>query len=165
MAISPPVTFLIREHENWSIWRGSSHAIKGRLRGIQKAVAAAGASLEVVEAPDLKIGSGRELGHQVLQSNAVDGVICPSDPLAVGVIQAASDLGIRVPDDLLVVGYDDDHFASESNIPVSTVSQPGHRMGELAVELLLDEIRQPSDHPHRTIMVDPHLIPRRSTMR
>jgi LacI family transcriptional regulator len=141
------------------------HAIKRRLRGIQNAVAAAGASLEVVEAPNLKIGSGRELGHQVLQANAVDGVVCPSDPLAVGVIQAATDLGIRVPDDLLVVGYDDDHFASESNIPVSTVSQPGHRMGELAVELLLEEIRQPSDHAHRTIMLDPHLIPRRSTMR
>jgi LacI family transcriptional regulator len=141
------------------------HAIKRRLRGIQKAVAAAGASLEVVEAPNLKIGSGRELGHQVLQANAVDGVVCPSDPLAVGVIQAATDLGIRVPDDLLVVGYDDDHFASESNIPVSTVSQPAHRMGELAVELLLEEIRQPSDHAHRTIMLDPHLIPRRSTMR
>jgi LacI family transcriptional regulator len=139
------------------------HAIKGRLRGIRKAVATAGASLEVVEAPNLKIGSGRELGHQVLQSHPVDGVVCPSDPLAVGVIQAATGLGIRVPDDLLVVGYDDDHFASESNIPVSTVSQPGHRMGELAVELLLTEIRQPADHAHQTLTLDPHLIPRRST--
>jgi LacI family transcriptional regulator len=141
------------------------HAINGRLRGIRKAVATTGASLEVVEAPNLKIGSGRELGHQVLQSHAVDGVgvVCPSDPLAVGVIQAATDLGIRVPDDLLVVGYDDDHFASESNIPVSTVSQPGHRMGELAVELLPTEIRQPADHAHQTLTLDPHLIPRRST--
>ena len=139
------------------------HAIEGRLRGIRKAVATAGASLEVVEAPNLKIGSGRELGHQVLRSKAVDGVVCPSDPLAVGVIQAAIDLGIRVPDDLLVVGYDNDHFASESNIPVSTVSQPGHRMGELAVELLLSEIHQPADHAHQTLTLDPDLIPRHST--
>jgi DNA-binding LacI/PurR family transcriptional regulator len=61
------------------------------------------------------------------------------------------------------VGYDHDHFGSESNIPVSTVSQPGHRMGELAVELLLTEIRQPADHAHQTLTLDPHLIPRRST--
>jgi LacI family transcriptional regulator len=135
------------------------------LSGVRKAVTAAGASLKVVEAPDLRIGSGRALGYQVLQSEAVDGVFCPSDPLAIGVIQAATDLGIGVPDDLIVVGYDDDHFASESSIPVSTVSQPGRRMGELAVELLLAEIRQPADHEHRTVMLDPHLIPRRSTLR
>ena len=42
----------------------------------------------------------------MLLSQSVDGVVCPSDLLAVGVIQAATDLGIRVPDELLVVGYD-----------------------------------------------------------
>lgn len=141
------------------------HAISGRLNGIRKAVAEAGASLDVVEAPNLKIGSGRELGREVLRSKRIDGVICPSDPLAVGVIQAATDLDIGVPDELLVIGYDDDHFASESSIPVSTVSQPGHRMGELAVELLIEEIRQPSGHIHRTETLEPHLIPRRSTLR
>jgi LacI family transcriptional regulator len=95
----------------------------------------------------------------------MDGVVCPSDLLAVGVIQAATDLGILVPDELMVVGYDDNHFASESSIPVSTVSLPGYRMGELAIELLLEEIRQGSGHVHRTVMLDPHLIPRRSTLR
>jgi LacI family transcriptional regulator len=141
------------------------HAISRRLNGVRQAVAAAGAGLRVVEAPDLNIGSGRELGHQLLESGDFDGVFCPSDPLAIGVIQAATELGIHVPDDLLVVGYDDNHFASESTIPVSTVSQPGHRMGELAVELLLEEIREPAGHAHRTMMLDPHLIPRRSSLR
>jgi LacI family transcriptional regulator len=141
------------------------HAISRRLIGVRQAVDAAGAGLRVVEAPNLKIGSGRELGYQVLQSEAVDGVFCPSDPLAIGVIQAAGDLGIAVPDDLLVIGYDDDHFASESSIPVSTVSQPGRRMGELAVELLLEEIHKPTGHSHQTIMLDPHLVPRRSSLR
>lgn len=101
----------------------------------------------------------------MLQSEDIDGVVCPSDPLAIGVIQAATGLGIRVPDNLLVVGYDDNHFASESSIPVSTVSQPGRRMGELAIELLLSEIRQRDGHMHRTVMLDPHLIPRRSSLR
>jgi LacI family transcriptional regulator len=81
------------------------------------------------------------------------------------VIQAATELGIRVPDELIVIGYDDNHFASESSIPVSTVSLPGYRMGELAIELLLEEIHSPVDHTHRTVMLDPHLIPRRSTLR
>lgn len=141
------------------------HAISSRLSGVRNAATAAQAILRVVEAPDLKIGSGRELGREVLQSGAVDGVVCPSDPLAIGVIQAATDLGIRVPDDLMVIGYDNDHFASESTIPVSTVSQPGHRMGELAVELLIEEVRGSAGHTHRIEMLDPQLIPRRSTLR
>ncbi len=85
--------------------------------------------------------------------------------MAVGVIQAATDLEIRVPDELIVVGYDDNHFASESSIPVSTVHLPGYRMGELAIELLLGEIHQGSGHVHRTVMLDPHLIARSSTSR
>jgi LacI family transcriptional regulator len=139
--------------------------IRRRLAGVERAVAEAGASLEVVEAPNLAIGNGREVGRRVLLSQSVDGVVCPSDLLAVGVIQAATDLGIPVPDELMVVGYDDNHFASESSIPVSTVSLPGYRMGELAVELLLEEIDQGSGHVHRTVMLDPHLIPWRSSMR
>jgi LacI family transcriptional regulator len=139
--------------------------IRRRLAGVERAVAEAGASLDVVDAPDLTISAGREVGRQVLLSQSADGVVCPSDLLAVGVIQAATDLGIRVPDDLIVVGYDDNHFASESSIPVSTVSLPGYRMGELAIELLLEEIRQGPDHVHRTVTLDPHLIPRRSTLR
>jgi LacI family transcriptional regulator, galactose operon repressor len=142
--------------------------IRRRLAGVERAVAEAGASLGVVEAPDLAIGTGREVGRQVLLSQSVDGpvdgVVCPSDLLAVGVIQAATELGIRVPDELMVVGYDDNHFASESTIPVSSVSLPGYRMGELAIELLLEEIHQGTGHMHRTVMLDPHLIPRRSTL-
>ncbi|HEX5384409.1 MAG TPA: substrate-binding domain-containing protein, partial [Propionibacteriaceae bacterium] len=139
--------------------------IRRRLAGVERAAAEAGASLGVVEAPNLAIGAGREVGRQVLLSRSVDGVVCPSDLLAVGVIQAATDLGIRVPDELMVVGYDDNHFASESRIPVSTVSLPGYRMGELAIELLLEEIHQGSGHVHRTVMLDPHLVPRRSSLR
>jgi LacI family transcriptional regulator len=139
--------------------------IRRRLAGVERAVAEAGASLGVVEAPNLTIGTGREVGRQVLLSQSVDGVVCPSDLLAVGVIQAATDLGIRVPDELMVVGYDDNHFASESSIPVSTVSLPGYRMGELAIELLLEEIHHGSGHVHRTVMLDPHLVPRRSSLR
>ena len=139
--------------------------IRRRLAGVERAVAEAGASLSVVEAPNLGIATGREVGREILLSQSVDGVVCPSDLLAVGVIQAATELGIRVPDELIVIGYDDNHFASESSIPVSTVSLPGYRMGELAIELLLEEIHSPGDHTHRTVMLDPHLIPRRSTLR
>jgi LacI family transcriptional regulator len=183
IATSPdPLTCSVMVNEEWGGYLAAAHLldrgarrlvflagcpnlrlIRRRLAGVKRAVAEAGASLEVVDAPNLAISAGREAGREVLLSRSLDGVVCPSDLLAVGVIQAATDLGIRVPDDVMVVGYDDNHFASESSIPVSTVRLPGYRLGELGIELLLEEIQHGSDHVHRTVILDPHLIPRRST--
>lgn len=141
------------------------HPIQGRLAGARRAATQAQASLELVEAPSLDITSGREVGRHLLESRTVDGVVCASDPLAVGVIEAATDLGIGVPEQLLVVGYDDNHFASEGAVPVSTVSQPGQRMGELAVELLIEDLEQGRRHQHRNVTLEPRLIVRRSSAR
>jgi LacI family transcriptional regulator len=141
------------------------HAISRRLIGIERAVAERGAHLLVFEGAGLQIAHGRELGRNVLNSERLDGVVCPSDPLAVGVIQAATELGIRVPEDLVVIGYDDNHFASESSIPVSTVSKHGREMGEAGAKLLLAEIEERTRHDHRAVVLDPHVISRRSTLR
>ena len=137
-------------------------AISERLVGARKAAP----GLTLVETPGLTIRAGRAAGHDLLRRGPrVDAVVCASDPLAVGVIQAATEAGVAVPDDLLVIGYDDNHFASESAIPVSTVAQPGRRMGETATRLLLDEIRGSATHQHRTVVLEPRLIPRRSSQR
>jgi LacI family transcriptional regulator len=141
------------------------HSISQRLIGIERAVSERGAQLLVFEGAGLQIAHGRELARNVLSSEPLDGVVCPSDPLAVGVIQAATELGLRVPTDLVVIGYDDNHFASESTIPVSTVSKRGREMGEVAAQLLLAEIEERTGHDHRAVVLDPHVIPRRSTLR
>jgi LacI family transcriptional regulator len=142
------------------------HAISQRLHGARKAAEEAGVDLTVIETHSLNIGEGRTIGRQALETSpTVDGVVCASDPLAIGVIQTAMELGISVPDDLIVIGYDDNHFAAESAIPISTVAQPGRRMGEVATQLLLAEITEVAEHRHARIVLDPHLIPRRSTQR
>ena len=71
--------------------------------------------------------------------------------------------GFRVPSDIAVIGYDNNHFASENTTPISTVVQPGEGMGEIAADLLLEKITIP-DAAARTVVVQPHLIPRRSTL-
>lgn len=139
-------------------------AIKRRITGAHRAAAEAGVDLHVVETPDLLLPSGREYGGRVLEGG-VDGVVCTSDPLAIGVIEAATELGLRVPEDLVVIGYDDNHLAAESAMPVSSISQRGQHMAEAAVGLLLDELERSGDHRHRTIEVPPHLVPRRSSQR
>jgi LacI family transcriptional regulator len=144
----------------------SLRAISRRLDGVRRAAAEAGADLTIIETPGLNTGEGRILGRTLLDASpAIDGVVCASDPLAVGVIQAATDLAIAVPEQLVVSGYDNNHFASESAIPVSTIAQPGRQMGEVATQLLLQEINDATGHRHTAVVLDPQLIARRSTER
>ena len=67
-------------------------------------------------------------------------VFCYNDRIAMGAYRAARTGGLRVPDDLSIVGFDDQEFiASELDPPLTTVRLPHREMGRLAIELLLDE--------------------------
>ncbi len=90
-------------------------------------------------------------------------VMAMSDVMAIGVIWAARELGLRVPADLSVVGFDDLDVAPHSNPPLTTVHQPIRRKGEEAVRLLLRMISMPdaSRPEHKTL--ETRLIIRGST--
>lgn len=66
------------------------------------------------------------------------GVFCVSDDMATGVYVAAKELGLRMPDDVAVVGFDDRPFARRMSPPLTTVRQPIRDMAARAVELLVD---------------------------
>lgn len=89
---------------------------------------------------------------------APDGIICGNDQIALAVLSAAASRGIRVPDDLAVVGYDDTEAASLASIPLTTVRQPSYEMGRLAATLILD--RAEGSHT----VFEPELVVRRSTL-
>lgn len=88
-------------------------------------------------------------------------VVCFNDVSAMGVIRALHDAGLRVPQDVSVLGYDDIQSASYHVPSITTIRQPLQRMGSLAASLLLKKLSgEPTDPLHR---VDPELIPREST--
>src|SRR5438093_1146764 len=70
----------------------------------------------------------------------VSAVFCGNDLIALGVIQALESAGVRVPEDVAVVGYDDIHIASLSKPALTTVRQPLKEMGRTLVEKLLSLI-------------------------
>ena len=142
-------------------------AIRERLRGAKEAADAAGIPLEVVETEDLNIRHGRAVGEALASRSSTvrpDGIVAGSDLLAVGCIQGLVSSGMRVPQDVAVVGYDNNYFASDSLIPVSTVAQPADDMGRIAMRLLAEETERDADHRHRTVTVAPSLIVRASTV-
>ncbi|GAB3755255.1 LacI family DNA-binding transcriptional regulator [Zhihengliuella somnathii] len=142
-------------------------AISARLSGAQRAVAEAdGVELEFVETERITVRGGHELGRELIDRPAArrpDGLFAASDALAVGTIHELLVAGLHVPDDLLVVGYDNNHLASDSAVPITTVGQPGHEMGRTAARLLLEEIESGAEHEHQTVVMRPTLIRRSSS--
>ena len=63
--------------------------------------------------------------------------MCASDPLALGAIRAVRRAGLRVPDDVSVVGFDDSALMSCTEPPLTTVRQPIESMGRMVIELLV----------------------------
>ncbi|ORM70918.1 cytochrome-c peroxidase [Pantoea wallisii] len=83
------------------------------------------------------------LRELLAQPEPPDAVFTVSDVLAVGVIHAALEAGLRIPEDLAVVGFDGISFTSSLNPPLTTIEQPMNRLGARSVQLLLERIRQP----------------------
>jgi len=69
---------------------------------------------------------------------AVDAVMCANDEIAGGVVRAAVASGRRVPDDVIVTGWDDSSLAAQMHPPLTTVHQPMHELGARAAALLFD---------------------------
>ncbi len=89
-------------------------------------------------------------------------VVAASDSIAVGVIRAAKDLQLHVPEDLSVVGYDDMNYSTFMEIPLTTVAQPKKELGRVTMEMLMKAIRK---EPVENIVLEPELIVRSSAMR
>ncbi|MCW2886241.1 MAG: LacI family transcriptional regulator [Streptosporangiaceae bacterium] len=90
-------------------------------------------------------------------------VFCANDLLAIGMVNELLRLGVKVPGEIAVVGYDDIELASTAAVPLTTVRQPRHELGWTAAELALDETAQREEHRHRHLVLTPELVVREST--
>ncbi|AGA79084.1 LacI family DNA-binding transcriptional regulator [Echinicola vietnamensis] len=100
-------------------------------------------------------------------SNRPDAVFASNDIAAAGAMQAAKSLGLKLPEDFGAVGFSDWQFSSMIAPPLSSVSQPGFKMGEKAAQLLLEMIDSESEEAFRsrTEMLETGLVIRESSLR
>ncbi len=138
-----------------------------RLAGYRAAFEAAGLELPasaVIDAP-ATIEGGEAAFLQAWASGArASAVLCMSDAAAAGVLAGARRLGIRVPEELSIVGFDDLPLTRFTDPPLTTVHQPVRRKGEAAAAMLLEALRRPSgDDQGQTLVLETRLMVRRST--
>ena len=97
-----------------------------------------------------------------LLAPGVTGIVCASDPMALGAIRAVRRAGLSVPDDVSVVGFDDSALMNCTEPPLTTVRQPIEPMGRMVIELLVGQIAG-TPVPHDELLFEPELVVRGST--
>jgi LacI family transcriptional regulator len=94
-----------------------------------------------------------------------DGIFCYNDPVAVGVMQAILNAGLRIPEDVAVVGCGNVHYSDFLRVPLTTVDQNSDSLGRRAAELALSLIDSKTPVRPSTILVEPTLVLRASSLR
>ncbi|MFF2780947.1 LacI family DNA-binding transcriptional regulator [Streptomyces sp. NPDC058052] len=152
-------------HEKIGMLLGPADHVPSRrkLQAARAAAEAAGTPLpdEHVVRSIFSLEGGQAAANRLLEQG-VTGIVCASDPLALGAIRAARRRGLAVPSDVSVVGFDDSAFMNCTEPPLSTVRQPIEAMGRAAVELLCAQIQGVHSHPGE-LLFEPELVVRGST--
>ena len=147
-----------------------------RLQGYQQALRAS----EIAVEPELiftRLPAVPPLGSdedRVIQDNArriarflssrplPTAVFALHDRIAISVLEASAELGIRVPDDLAIVGFDDDPLAQKLRVPLTTIAQPRDQIGRTAAGMIADRIEGLRTETAR-IVLPTQLVVRRSS--
>jgi DNA-binding LacI/PurR family transcriptional regulator len=125
------------------------------------------AELSIFATASLTIAAGRQAAGELADlrpARRPTAVFCANDLIALGVLQEVTRRGLRVPDDIAIVGYDDIEFAAAAAVPLSSVRQPREELGRTAATLLLEEVDDPQ-HRHRHVVFVPELVARESSLR
>ena len=143
--------------------------VTDRLAGACGAMTEAGrdaSDLIVIETEAPTISEGREAGARIAGlpgRQRPTAVLCANDLLALGLLHEVLQLGLRVPEDLAIVGFDDIEFAAAAAVPLTSVRQPRHKLGLTAGRLLLEEVVGDAEHMHQQVQFAPELVVRAST--
>ncbi len=143
--------------------------VADRLQGASNAVRESpGVTLEVIDIEEHVIAEGRRVAEELLERDASarpDGVFAINDLVAIGMLNVFASHGMRIPEDIAIIGYDDTEYAENSLVPLSSVRPPHEAFGMAAVDLLLavmpgSETPPPADP---RLVFSPELVVRSST--
>lgn len=115
-----------------------------------------------IEADDFTLAAGRVAANALLDGVLPDAVLAGNDLLALAVMQVLAERGLRVPDDVAVVGMDDTDLAQVATPDLTSVDLGSRERGRLAASLLLSRLQHPERPPQR-LTVTPRLRVRGST--
>jgi LacI family transcriptional regulator len=145
---------------------GGDRQIRDRIAGARHALETAGLdpdSLQRVDATGASIAARSEIGTRIASMTPrPTGVFCANDSIALAVQGRLQRLGLSVPDDVAIVGFNNIEQTELASTPVTTIATPQYEMGRAAARLLLAESKP--GHHHERLVFSPSLIARASTL-
>ncbi|MDP9038783.1 MAG: LacI family transcriptional regulator [Acidobacteriota bacterium] len=158
-------------HRRVAFMKGQPHALdsEARWEGILAMAKRVGLTIDKKLCVYLQANSwSPELGYPITRdllarTREFTAIFCFNDIAAIGAVRAILDCGLRCPEDISVIGFDDIASAAYQAPRLTTVRQPLRRMGEVAVQTLLKRIESPHEAYPETIVFEPELVVREST--
>lgn len=141
---------------------------RGRLQGYRQALERAGLKVKpqyIVEGQHGDSGGYHAMLRLLKLRPLPDGVFCYNDPVAAGAIKAVLEAGLRVPEQIAIIGAGNVHYSDLLRVPLSTVDQSSSVIGERAAELLSETMGAKKPPEPRRIFIPPRLVVRDSTRR
>jgi DNA-binding LacI/PurR family transcriptional regulator len=135
-----------------------------RVKGFKFALYEAGLTIEEddILSCESTIRDGRRAaGELIRRANSPTALFCCNDLLAIGALQAAKEAGVRVPEELSIVGFDNTILSTVTNPMLTTIAQPMEQMVKLAFDLLIGDSER--DTIKQRIVMQPELVIREST--
>jgi DNA-binding LacI/PurR family transcriptional regulator len=122
-----------------------------RLAGWRSSLLAAGLDDALVETGDFTVTSGAAAMRRLLdRGKPLDGLFAANDQMAAGAYSVIKERGLRIPEDIAVVGFDDDYYATSLSPALTTIHHPIAALGEKMAELLVELIEgRPAERIHR----------------
>jgi LacI family transcriptional regulator len=139
-------------------------AAQDRLKGYRRALASHDIAYDarLVKTGDWHVATGYDATLALMKERQPPtAIFCANDLMAVGCLEALQLLRLKVPQDVSVIGYDDQEIARHTHPPLTTLELPNYEMGRLAVELLLAE-RAGADAARRRIKVEGRIVERQT---
>jgi len=140
------------------------HQSNQRFLGISQAAQEFGVELTVMKAQALDFLDGEQMGPKIIAAGPLpDAIFAGNDTVAMGIINYLTSVGIAVPGQVSVLGYDNTSYAESGLVPLSTVSQTPYQLGATMGAQMLSEFEASVDHVHQHVVFQPQIVERAST--
>lgn len=142
-------------------------SIDDRIEGYKKALDENGIKFRQIIQTEKDITKQKECGYKAMQKflstqPKISALFAANDNVAIGALRAIREAHLRVPEDIAVVGYDDDEMAPFLNVPLTTVAQQKDKIGKIAAQFLLERINGRKKESCQHIQIEPRLVIRAS---
>lgn len=149
-------------------WQEIHPTIQSRIEGMRRACAEAGCPLdeELIAYREERVYAAGHAGVRELWQHSrrpPTALLCSNDQVAIGAMRAFQEMGVRVPEEVALVGFDDLPEGAFARVPLTTLAQPLEEQARRAVALLFDRIEQPGRRDELTsVALPPRLLVRES---